>query len=160
MTLRLAFAATCSLSLSSIALAQDHVQSRIDSVVKAEMARQKIPGVGVAVIKGGEVMLAKGYGEANVEHHVPVTPETVFESGSVGKQFTSTAVMLLVQDGRIALTTPTRISRAASPTPIAMSRAVYPATSEKECVSFLKSRYRAYWPGLLMRSLPRNVCAT
>ncbi len=68
------------------------------------MARQKIPGVAVAIVKGGEVMLAKGYGEANVEHHVPVTPETVFESGSVGKQFTSTAVMLLVQDGKIALT--------------------------------------------------------
>jgi len=89
--------------VSSIALAQDHVQSRIDSVVKAEMARQKIPGVAVAVIKGGEVMLAKGFGEANVEHHVPVTPETVFQSGSVGKQFTSAAVMLLVQDGKLAL---------------------------------------------------------
>ena len=38
---------------------QDHVQSHIDSVVKAEMARQRIPGVGVAVIKGGEVMLAR-----------------------------------------------------------------------------------------------------
>ena len=104
MTLRLACAVACSLTASSIALAQDHVQSRIDSVVKAEMARQKIPGVGVAVIKGGEVMLAKGYGEANVEHHVPVSPETVFQSGSVGKQFTSTAVMLLVQDGKLALT--------------------------------------------------------
>jgi len=104
MTLRLACAVACSLAASSIALAQDHVQSRIDSVVKAEMARQKIPGVGVAVIKGGEVMLAKGYGEANVEHHVPVTPETVFQTGSIGKQFTSTAVMLLIQDGKLALT--------------------------------------------------------
>ena len=94
-------AAVC---MSNVAFAQDHALSRIDSVVKAEMTRQKIPGVGVAVIKGGEVMLAKGYGEANVEHHVPVTPETVFESGSVGKQFTSAAVMLLVQDGKIALT--------------------------------------------------------
>ena len=83
---------------------QDRVQSRIDSVVRAEMARQKIPGVGALVIKGGEVMLVKGYGEANVEHHVPVTPETVFQSGSVGKQFTSAAVMLLVQDGKLALT--------------------------------------------------------
>ena len=104
MTLRLACAVACSLAVSSIALAQDHVQSRIDSVVKAEMARQKIPGVAVAVIKGSEVMLAKGFGEANVEHHVPVTPQTVFQSGSVGKQFTSTAVMLLVQDGKLALT--------------------------------------------------------
>jgi CubicO group peptidase (beta-lactamase class C family) len=83
--------------------AQDHVSSRIDSVVKAEMARQRIPGVALAVVKGGAVMVAKGYGEANVEHHVPVTPQTVFQSGSVGKQFTSTAVMLLVQDGKIGL---------------------------------------------------------
>jgi CubicO group peptidase (beta-lactamase class C family) len=58
----------------------------------------------VAIVKNGEVMSAKGYGEANVEHHVPVSAETVFESGSVGKQFTSAAVMLLVQDGKIALT--------------------------------------------------------
>jgi CubicO group peptidase (beta-lactamase class C family) len=106
MTFRLACAAACSLGVSSIAFSQDNVQSRIDSVVKAEMARQKIPGVAVAVVKGGEVMVAKGYGEANVEHHVAVTPETVFESGSVGKQFTATAVMLLVQDGRLALTDP------------------------------------------------------
>jgi CubicO group peptidase (beta-lactamase class C family) len=103
---RFACAVACSLVVASIAHAQDHVQSRIDSVVKAEMARQKIPGVAVAVVKGGEVVLAKGYGEANVEHHVPVSPETVFESGSVGKQFTSAAVMLLVQDGKIALTDP------------------------------------------------------
>ena len=104
MTLHFARAVACSLAVSRIALAQDHVQSRIDSVVKAEMARQKIPGVAVAVIKGGEVMVAKGFGEANVEHHVPVTPETVFQTGSIGKQFTSTAVMLLIQDGKLALT--------------------------------------------------------
>jgi CubicO group peptidase (beta-lactamase class C family) len=105
MTLRLAaFAATVSLLGPGVTRAQDHIQPRIDSVVKAEMARQKIPGVAVAVVKNGEVMLAKGYGESNVEHHVPVTPETVFQSGSVGKQFTSAAVMLLVQDGKIALT--------------------------------------------------------
>ena len=104
MTLRFAYVAAFTVYASRIAFAQDHVQSRIDSVVNAEMARQKIPGVAVAVIKAGEVMLAKGFGEANVEHHVPVTPETVFQSGSVGKQFTSTAVMLLVQDGKLALT--------------------------------------------------------
>jgi len=75
----------------------------VDSVVRAEMARQKIPGVAVAVIKGGSVLVAKGYGEANVEHHVPVTPETIFQTGSVGKQFTSAAVMLLVEEGKIGL---------------------------------------------------------
>ena len=77
--------------------------ARIDSVVQAQMARQKIPGVAVAVVKGGTVMLAKGYGESNVEHHVPVSSETLFQSGSVGKQFTSAAVMLLVEEGKVAL---------------------------------------------------------
>src|SRR4029079_7483166 len=44
-----------------------------------------------------------GYGLANVEHQVPVKPETIFQSGSMGKQFTATAVMMLVEDGKITL---------------------------------------------------------
>jgi len=90
-------------ALPSAAIAQVSALARIDSVVQAVMTRQKIPGVAVAVVKGGTVMLAKGYGEANVEHHVPVSPATLFQSGSVGKQFTSAAVMLLVEDGKIGL---------------------------------------------------------
>jgi CubicO group peptidase (beta-lactamase class C family) len=86
--------------------AQDRVVERIDGYVRAEMTRQQIPGVAVAVIKDGHVVLAKGYGLANVEHQVPVKPETVFQSGSVGKQFTATAVMLLVEKGRISLDDP------------------------------------------------------
>ena len=89
--------------LPASAVAQTAPLARIDSVVQAEMTRQRIPGVAVAVVRGGNVMLAKGYGEANVEHHVPVSPETIFQSGSVGKQFTSAAVMLLVEDGKLAL---------------------------------------------------------
>jgi CubicO group peptidase (beta-lactamase class C family) len=105
MTLRQALhTATLWVVISTSAVAQDHALSRIDSVVNAEMARQKIPGLAVAVVKHGNALLVKGYGEANVEHHVPVKPATVFQSGSVGKQFTSTAVMLLVEDGKIALT--------------------------------------------------------
>jgi len=98
------FCVLLSTTLATEVAGQAALQSRIDSVVKAEMSRQKIPGVAVAIVSKGTVTLAKGYGEANVEHHVPVTPETVFESGSVGKQFTSAAVMLLVEDGKIALT--------------------------------------------------------
>ena len=111
MTLRTAataatFCVTLSISATGQVTGQAAVLSRIDSVVKAEMSRQKIPGVAVAIVSKGTVMMAKGYGEANVEHHVAVTPETVFESGSVGKQFTSTAVMLLVEDGKIGLEDP------------------------------------------------------
>ena len=68
------------------------------------MARQKIPGLAVAVIRNGVAVKAEGYGIANVEHNVPVTSKTIFQSGSVGKQFTAAAVMLLVEDGRMALT--------------------------------------------------------
>ena len=67
------------------------------------MAAQRIPGVAVAVVRNGEVIKAQGYGLANVEHDVPVTAETIFQSGSLGKQFTATGVMLLVEDGKLAL---------------------------------------------------------
>jgi N-acyl-D-aspartate/D-glutamate deacylase/CubicO group peptidase (beta-lactamase class C family) len=75
----------------------------IDTIVQAEMSRQRIPGVAVAVIQAGKILKAQGYGLANVEHGAPVTDETIFQSGSVGKQFTAAAVMLLVEDGALAL---------------------------------------------------------
>ena len=75
----------------------------IDDYVEAEMARQRLPGVSLALVKNGQIVYAKGYGYANVEHHVPVSPLTVFQSGSVGKQFTATAVMMLVEEGKIKL---------------------------------------------------------
>jgi CubicO group peptidase (beta-lactamase class C family) len=85
------------------AAAQEVAADRIDAYLRDEMARQQIPGVAVVVIKDGHVVLARGCGFANVEHRVPVKPETVFQSGSVGKQFTATAVMLLVEQGRLSL---------------------------------------------------------
>lgn len=76
---------------------------KIDRYVAAQMQEQRIPGVQVGIYRHGKVVLAKGYGSANVELGVPVRPEMVFQSGSVGKQFTATGVMLLVEDGRVSL---------------------------------------------------------
>src|SRR6267154_3042990 len=99
----------CSLTvlflLNTHCLAQDAVAAKVDDFVKVEMLRQHIPGVSLLVNKDDRTALAKGYGLANVEHQVPVKPETVFQSGSVGKQFTATAVMMLVGMGRSASTT-------------------------------------------------------
>ena len=82
----------------------DAQQARsIDTFVASEMARQRIPGLSVGVYSRGQVLLAKGYGLANVELNVPVKPETLFQSGSVGKQFVSAAVMMLVEEGKISL---------------------------------------------------------
>jgi CubicO group peptidase (beta-lactamase class C family) len=85
---------------------QPGLAAGIDAIVGAEMARQRVPGLAVAVVRGGEVLSAKGYGLANVEHSVPVTADTIFQSGSLGKMFTSAGVMLLVEDGKIALADP------------------------------------------------------
>jgi CubicO group peptidase (beta-lactamase class C family) len=84
-------------------LAQEVLTTKIDDYVAAEMEKQHIPGLSLAVLKNGQIIHAKGYGFANVEHQVPVTPETIFQSGSVGKQFTATAVMMLVEDGKLSL---------------------------------------------------------
>lgn len=83
--------------------AQDTITIKVDDFIKAEMRKQSIPGVSLAVVKNGQIVLAKGYGLANVEHQVAVKPETIFQSGSVGKQFTATAVMMLVEEGKIGL---------------------------------------------------------
>ena len=80
--------------------------ARAEAVIRDEMRAQQIPGVAVAVIDHGTVILAQGYGFANLEHQVPVITDTVFQSGSVGKQFTSAAVMLFVQDGKLSLDDP------------------------------------------------------
>ena len=66
------------------------------------------PGCAVGVAVGGKPVLLKAYGMADLEHNVPNTPDTVFESGSVAKQFTAMAIMLLVQDGRLSLDDPVR----------------------------------------------------
>ena len=71
--------------------------------VKAEMTRQHIPGVALLVARNGEIVRAQGFGLANVELQVPVKPATLFQSGSVGKQFTATAIMMLVEEGKIGL---------------------------------------------------------
>ena len=57
----------------------------VDDLVNAEMQRQHIPGLSLAVVLDGKVIKETGYGLANVEHDVPVTPATVFQSGSIGK---------------------------------------------------------------------------
>jgi CubicO group peptidase (beta-lactamase class C family) len=76
---------------------------QIDDIVRTEIAAQKLPGVTIAVVKNGKVVKLKGYGEANIELHVPATKDTVYQSGSVGKQFTATLVMMLIQDGKLGL---------------------------------------------------------
>lgn len=78
----------------------------IDDYIKGEMERRHIPGLALAVARNGKIVKLRGYGVANLEHDVPVTPDTVFELASVTKQFTASAVMLLVEEGKVQLDDP------------------------------------------------------
>lgn len=78
----------------------------VTRMVRAEMAKQEIPGLALLVARNGVPIRAEGFGLANVELNVPVKPETIFQSGSVGKQFTAAAVMMLVETGKIGLDDP------------------------------------------------------
>jgi len=81
-------------------------EDELDRVIHFEMEKQHIPGLSVLVARSGRTIRAEGYGLSNVELQVPVKPETVFQSGSVGKQFTATAVMMLVEEGKLRLDDP------------------------------------------------------
>jgi CubicO group peptidase (beta-lactamase class C family) len=97
------------LILATMGLAQNSSpagDSIVDEYVNAEMQRQHIPGASLLVAHNGTIVKAKGFGLSNVELQVPVKPETVFQSGSVGKQFTATAVMMLVEEGKVRLDEP------------------------------------------------------
>jgi len=88
---------------------------KVDQYVQSEMAERHIPGLALLVARGGTIVKARGYGFSNLEHKAPVKPETMFQSGSVGKQFTATAVMMLVEEGKVGLDD--RISRHLKETP-------------------------------------------
>ncbi len=75
----------------------------IDDLINAQIKKRNIPGLSIAVIRDGKLIRAAGYGLANIELNVAATKDTVYEIGSISKQFTSEAVMLLVEDGKIDL---------------------------------------------------------
>ena len=78
------------------------VSERVDKIF-AQWDRSDSPGCAVAVIKDGVVLYKRGYGVADLDHGITITPETVFHAASLSKQFTAMSVMLLVGQGRLSL---------------------------------------------------------
>jgi CubicO group peptidase (beta-lactamase class C family) len=83
-----------------------HSTAAIDRYLQSEMRRQHIPGISLAVVKNGKPLYVKSYGVATLEHDVPATPQTVYQIGSVGKQFTAVAVMMLADEHKLDLDDP------------------------------------------------------
>jgi CubicO group peptidase (beta-lactamase class C family) len=92
--------------LASVAPAQDAQLATLAESVFARWNSTETPGCAVGVARNGQTLLTRGYGMANLETATPITPATIFESGSVAKQFTATAIVLLAMDGKLSLDDP------------------------------------------------------
>ncbi len=99
---RMALLLLLSLPLAGSASQAPHIdESKMDAVFSRWT--RETPGCAVGVARGGKPVLQKAYGMADLEHDVPNAPDTIFEAGSVSKQFTAAAVLLLAQEGKLSL---------------------------------------------------------
>ena len=101
------------LLLATVGLAQD--VSRMDEVVQYNVSNKKFMG-SVLVARGEEILLNKGYGSANLEWNIPNSPATKFRLGSVTKQFTAAAILLLEERGKLKTDDPVRKFMSDAPT--------------------------------------------
>jgi len=105
---RLFAASVAALSIASVAQAgparlSPGLEARIDAAVQENVASGRVAGAAVAVLRDGELVFAKGYGRANLELAAPVNERTVFRIGSLSKQFTAAAVLLLAEQGKLKI---------------------------------------------------------
>lgn len=99
-----AVAILTSLMVAAPALAQQQsAQASLDAVV-APLVKPDAPGCAAAAARKGERIATRGFGMADLEHGIAITPDSVFEAGSVSKQFTAAAILTLAEGGKLALT--------------------------------------------------------
>lgn len=79
---------------------------KFEAALKKQMKKDKIPGASISVLQDGKPIYSKGFGLANIEKMFPVTSDTLFSTGSIGKMYAATVVLKLVQDGKMALDEP------------------------------------------------------
>src|SRR5262249_53260607 len=75
----------------------------IDKIASEAIEQKKVASHAVGVVKDGHIVLARGYGFADLENDVPATAETVYRLGSITKQFTAMAIMLLAEEGKLSV---------------------------------------------------------
>ncbi len=94
------------LATTTAALWGEALVSRIDGLAEAALADGPVAAISIGVKRGDDLLMAKGYGLADVENDVPATAETVYRIGSITKQFTAASIMQLVEAGQIGLDDP------------------------------------------------------
>ena len=81
------------------------LNEKVDQIF-AEWDKPDSPGCALAVIQNSEIIYKRGYGMANLEHDIPIKPETIFDIGSTSKQFTALSILLLARHGKLSLDDP------------------------------------------------------
>jgi CubicO group peptidase (beta-lactamase class C family) len=99
--------ATCGLVLGTLSAVgargpQDKTTAAVDEVF-ADYTKNGSPGCAVSVYRNGQASYSRGYGLANIEENVPITPQTVFDIGSTSKQFTAASILLLEKQGKLSV---------------------------------------------------------
>ena len=93
----------CAVLVTVLLASQIAQADQVDTYLKSQMQQHRIPGLTLKVIRDGKTIKTAAYGLANVELNVPAKPETVFEIGSITKQFTAAGILLLAQDGKLSV---------------------------------------------------------
>jgi CubicO group peptidase (beta-lactamase class C family) len=106
-------------SFHLLAVAQSKT-GNAETLLRREMQERRIPGLQVAVVHYGKVVLLRSFGIANIQNSVPVTNRSVFAINSCTKAFTGVAIMQLVEEGKIDLSSP--VSRYLDGLPTAWQR--------------------------------------
>lgn len=103
--MRVRFAALLLLSIvpASRLLAQSPQLDSLDAFIEEQMARRRIPGLSVAVVQSGRVVVARSYGVSDRDSRAPVTPATLFQAGSISKPVAALAALHLVETGKLRL---------------------------------------------------------
>jgi CubicO group peptidase (beta-lactamase class C family) len=97
-----ALAALLVLAASSAA-AQHDLAARIDAIVEAPIKQGRVAGASIVVTRGNQVIAERAYGFADLQLEVPTPPRAIYEIGSITKQFTAAAILLLVEEGKLSL---------------------------------------------------------
>lgn len=109
-TLRRAIVLLLIFAASPVAFAQESPPipngAAIESEVEAFMAKERVPGVSLAIVMDGQHVWARGFGFADLENDIPVKPETVFRLASISKMLTATAALQLAEQGKLDLKAP------------------------------------------------------
>lgn len=103
---RLSIAIACVVLSASTGVAQTVVPAQLDSMIRRTVAEKQLVGLSVGVMQNGKVVLAKGYGLRTLGTKDSVTPSTMFAIGSVTKQFTCTALLMLAEEKKLSLSDP------------------------------------------------------